>query len=491
MVASRVLRVGRADDGVAGQSLRAGIAQIQRELDVTPEFPAEVERAAAAAAGAGADEGLTGERVDRTDLPLVTVDPPGSMDLDQALHLARDGDGYLVHYAIADVAAFVAPGGPVDAEAHRRGETLYGADSKIPLHPTALSEDAASLLPDRTRPALLWTLALDATGELVDTRVERATVRSIARLDYAGVQRMVDAGRFDGAYADSLALFETIGELRLAKEAERGGVDLPLPDQEIEVAGDRWSLSYRRMLPVERWNAQLSLLTGFGAATLMTRAKVGVLRTLPDPDPRDIARLHRTAVALGIAWPDDQPYPAFIRSLDPARADHAAMASACTRLLRGSGYAAFDGSLPALTRHSALAAEYAHVTAPLRRLVDRYAGEVCVALCAGVSVPTWVTDAFATLPETMSASGRQAGAYERAVVNLVEAGVLAPRVGERFSGAIVEVAEKEPTRGSVTVQEPAVEAAVRGAKPLDLGTEVEVTLVTADVASRTVAFELR
>ena len=57
------------------------------------------------------------------------------MDLDQALHIERAGDGYRVHYAIADVAAFVTPGDPVDEEAHRRGQTLYGADSKIPLHP--------------------------------------------------------------------------------------------------------------------------------------------------------------------------------------------------------------------------------------------------------------------------------------------------------------------------------------------------------------------
>ena len=83
------------------------------------------------------------------------------MDLDQALHIERDGDGYVVHYAIADVAAFVTPGDPVDVEANRRGETLYGADSKVPLHPKVLSEDAGSLLPDQVRPALLWTIKVD------------------------------------------------------------------------------------------------------------------------------------------------------------------------------------------------------------------------------------------------------------------------------------------------------------------------------------------
>ena len=87
------------------------------------------------------------------------------MDLDQALHIERRGRGYRVHYAIADVAAFVPADGPVDLEAHRRGETLYGADHRTPLHPTVLSEGAASLLPEQVRPAVLWTIDLDATGE--------------------------------------------------------------------------------------------------------------------------------------------------------------------------------------------------------------------------------------------------------------------------------------------------------------------------------------
>ena len=78
----------------------------------------------------------------------------------------------------------------------------------------------------------------------------------------------------------------------------------------------------------------------------MVYARVGFLRTLPPPDPRDVQRLHRTAHALGIDWPAEQLYPDFIRSLDPTKPQHAAMVVASTRLLRGSGYVAFDGELP-------------------------------------------------------------------------------------------------------------------------------------------------
>lgn len=123
------------------------------------EFPAEVVKAALAAA---ANPRLP--ELDRTDLEFVTIDPPDSMDLDQALFIERNGDGYTVYYAIADVAAFVQPGDPMDVEARKRGETLYAPDKRTPLHPPELSEGAASLLPDQVRPALLWTIAVDAAA---------------------------------------------------------------------------------------------------------------------------------------------------------------------------------------------------------------------------------------------------------------------------------------------------------------------------------------
>lgn len=484
MGSARIIRVASADNGVAATTLRDGIAALQAELGVSAEFPPEVEEAAAAAA---ANPRLP--ELDRTDLPFVTIDPETSMDLDQALHLERDGDGYVVHYAIADVAAFVTPGDPVDIEAHKRGESLYAADAKIPLHPKVLSEDAASLLPDQVRPALLWTHRLDATGEGIDTFVERALVRSRAKLSYDGVQAMFDGEGFgDTDHAESLQLLKEIGEKRIALEAARGGVNLPLRDQEISVVGEQWSLEYRDLLPVESWNAQISLLTGFAAADLMVYARVGLLRTLPEPDRRDVQRLHRTARALGLEWPAEMLYPDFIRSLDGKNGKHAAMAIACTRLLRGSGYVSFNGELPELTQHSALANEYMHVTAPLRRLIDRYAGEVCLALCADQPVPDWVTSAFTTLPQTMRASSRTSGAYERGVVDLVEAGLLSKRVGETFDAVIVEVDDEDKRKGAITVEEPAIEAGVASASALPLGEEVQVRLETADVVARKVRF---
>lgn len=465
-----------------GDALAAGVAAIRAELEIPDAFPDDVLAAAERAAAAP----RMPDR-DRTGIPLVTIDPPGSQDLDQALNIERTRDGFRVHYAIADIAAFIAPGDAVDREAHRRGETLYAADTRVPLHPPVLSEGAASLLRGAERPAHLWTIDLDAGGGIADTRLERARVSVCERLDYAEAQRRIDAGTDPSG---ALALLRQVGELRAAREAVRGGISLPLPDQEIVVDGDRWSLRFRHLLPVEAWNAQISLLAGIAASRLMLRGRVGLLRTLPRPPDDEVTRLRRTAAALDIAWPADMPHPEFIRGLDTARPAHAAMIAACARLLRGSGYAAFDGAPPERPEHSGLATTYAHVTAPLRRLGDRYALEVCAALSAGLPVPGWVRERLPEIPDAMRRSGSLAGRYENAALNLVEAVMLAPHLGDGFTGVVVERDERAPERGEVLIHEPAIEAPVAGDGPLPLGTRVTVRLEQADAASRQVRFAL-
>jgi len=469
--------------GLVGATFDAPIRAIEAELELSPEFPAEV---LAAAEEAAANPKLP--ELDRTDLPLITIDPVGSRDLDQALHIERRDGGYLVTYAIADVAAFVEPDGPIDVEAHRRGQTMYAPEHRIPLHPPVLSEGAASLLADQVRPALPWSIDLDETGEGIRIEVERALVRSRAQLSYVDAQEALD----DGSADEVLLLLKEVGELRLARERERGGVSLPLPEQEIVVDADgRWSLTYRDLLPVEEWNAQISLLTGMGAAEIMLYGEEGLVRTLPPAPDWTMAKLRRTAAALGVEWDPDTDYPDFVRSIDPNTPTGAAMLNACTGLLRGAGYVAFDGGVPEHIEHAALANEYAHVTAPLRRLADRYAGEIAVALCADTDIPPWVRAKLKDLPKVMTATGQKASRFERAVTDLVEAALLADRVGESFEATVVDLDDKDPEKGTVVLAELAVEAPVRSDRRLPLGHTVSVRLAEADVASRKVRFELQ
>ncbi|TCO52212.1 exoribonuclease R [Kribbella antiqua] len=460
---------------------RASLQAIRRELDVPAEFPAEV---VAAAIKAAKNPRLP--ELDRTDLDFVTIDPPDSMDLDQALHIERNGTGFTVHYAIADVAAFVQPGDPIDVEARRRGETLYAPDKRTPLHPPELSEGAASLLPDQVSPALLWTIAVDSSGEGTDVVCQRALVKSRAKLNYAGVQKDLDAG----IAPESLQLLREVGKLREQRELERGGVNLPIPDQEVVTSNHGWGLEFRAPLPVEGWNAQISLLTGMAAAQLMMNGKIGILRTLPESHDDLRRKLENTAKALGLTWPANTSYAEFIHGLDPKVPAHAAMLAACTVLFRGAGYTAFAGVVPEQPEHAAMKAEYAHVTAPLRRLVDRWTLEICVALSAGAEVPGWVRQSMDEIPKTMDEADRRAHAYERSIVSMVEAGLVADEIGALFDGVITDVDEREKTRGIVALSTLAIEGRVTAPTPLPLGQSVRVKLVEADIAQRSVAFEL-
>lgn len=469
-VASQYLSVAQPEAALA-----AGFEQIRQELGVPRDFGQQA-MADALDAAARSPRAL----MDATDLPFVTIDPAEAMDLDQAVYVQRVGPGFRVHYAIADVPGFLGPGSALDAEVRERVMTLYSPDRKVPLHPTILSEGAASLLPDELRPALVWLMDLDSDGALRQAGLRRAQVRSRAKLSYEEVQE-----QFDGAVADeSLQLLREVGLLLQEQERARGGVSLPGAEQEVHFDGESYELVMRDPLPVEGWNAQVSLLTGRAAAQMMLEAGIGILRTMPEPSPADIGRVRAVARSLGIDWPKDLGYAELISRMDPSVPAEAALLNAAPVLLRGAGYVAFDGSLPDLTTHSAVAAPYAHVTAPLRRLVDRWGLQICLSVCEDVPPPEWVTAGLASLPDLMGEGGRRARALDRANVDLVEAFVLQDRVGEQFEAVVLDNRKDS----LIQLQDPAVIARCEGQLPL--GTRVVVRLNSVDVDRRVVRFVL-
>ena len=467
----------QSDSGVDPAQLGRAFDAVRVELKVPGDFPPEVIAEAQAVAGAA---GLP--QRDETAVPFLTIDPPGSRDLDQAMHIERAGKGYRVRYAIADVPAFVRPGGAIDVEARKRGQTIYAPDRRTPLHPEQLSEGAASLLPDQVRPAFVWDIQLDPDGEDTSVDVYRAVVSSKNRLDYAQVQGAVDSGTAD----ERLSLLKEVGELRIALERARGGASLPMPEQEVGVDKDgNYVLVLRPPVPAEDWNAQISLMTGMAAAEMMLHAEVGILRTMPEPDHNAIQRFRRQARALGVTWPAEMLYGELLRSLDRTNPKHLALIHEATSLFRGAGYTPFDGAVPELTAHAAVAAPYAHVTAPLRRLVDRFGLVVCEAICRDAPVPDWVRHALPTLPEVMTASDHLAGAVERACTDAVEAAAMQHRVGETFRASVVDITKNG---GLVQISDPAILALADGAS--SAGGEVTVRLIEADVAKRSVRFQV-
>jgi exoribonuclease R len=466
--------------------LQAGLDRIREELEVPGEHSAaaveEAERVAREVLH-GLEASVGTERRDARDLPFVTIDPPGSRDLDQALHIERRGRGWRVHYAIADVPAFVRPGGPLAAEVQERGVTHYLPDRRTPLHPPVLGEHAASLLPEQDRPAVLWTIDLDHDGAVDGSQLERSVVRSRAQLTYEEVQTEVDSGRASG----TLELLPEVGAVRLAAEAARDGVSLDLPTQRIVRDGDDYRLEREVTVPAMSWNAQVSLLTGIVAADAMLAAGVGLLRTLPPPDREVMAVVRRTAKALGVAWPDGASYPAVVRDLDSHDADQAALLALAARGLRGAGYLALGAGKDTPTdaraiRHAAVAAPYAHVTAPLRRLCDRTTIEVCLAIFGGTPVPEHAIAELGDLPSVMARALGRESASSRAAVDLVEALLLRPAVGQALPATVVAARDH---RSTVVIARPAVQADVNGHE-LPLGETIQVRVESVDVVARRV-----
>ena len=458
----------------AQTELASALAALRADLDAPQEFPAAVlEEAAAAVAPA--------PELDLRDVPFATLDPEGSRDLDQAFHLERADSGYTVRYAIADVPAFVTPGGAVDAEARRRGQTIYAADGSIPLHPPVLSEDRASLLPDVDRPALVWTFTLDADGAVQRFRLERALIRSRAQLDYVATQRALDRAE-DGP----AALLPEIGALRLAQEEARGGASLNLPDEEVVRADDgTYAIERRRPLPVEEWNAQLSLMTGMAAATLMLDAGVGVLRTMPEPDEDAFRAFRLQTRALGRPWADGS-YGDYLRGLDRDDPLTLPVLEAAASLFRGAGYVVFDGEAPDDAVQAAIAAPYAHATAPLRRLVDRWSLAICLAVSEGRPVPPWARESLSDLPALMQESGQRAGRLDAATVNAVEAALLTPLVGSTVEATVIEL---RGDRMAIQIGDPAVSATAPASAAAKPGDVVRLRVARADISRGEVEFE--
>lgn len=481
--------------------LALALTALRTTLELPGPFPEDVLREAKEAVA-----GHEMPELDFTHIDFVTIDPESSTDLDQALHIARDGSGYKVHYAIADVPSFVSPGGALDAETRRRGQTFYTPDGRIPLHPEVISEEAGSLLAGQLCAAFVWEFELDADAEVSSVLVRRGRVRSRAQLSYPGVQAELDAG----TASPVLQLLKEVGIKRVELERLRGGASLNMPEQEIEQLPDGgYRIVAAPPLPVEDWNAQISLMTGMAAAGIMLAGKVGILRTMPAPDESSLAHFHRQTRALGKPWDGEMSYGDYLRTLDPTDPQQLAIVHSAGMLFRGAGYTPFDGAVPEAATQSAIGAAYAHSTAPLRRLVDRFVLVICEALSNGTDVPGWARAALPSLPSIMGTSDQLAARLERLSLDTVEAALLSNHIGQEFDAVVISGSKPAKNgngkngngngngngkngngngpSGIVQIAEPAVTARCPG--ELESGTQIRVRVLSADIASREVRLE--
>jgi exoribonuclease R len=452
---------------VPDDALAIGLTAIRTRYKVPGDFPADALAEAQRVAGRSPTD-----HVDRTDRPFVTLDPASSTDLDQAFAIERSGADIILHYAIADVGWFVDDGGALDRAAWERGATLYLPDGKASLYPPILSEGAASLLPDGDRPAVVFTVRVAPDGGTRLDGVERAIVRSRAKLAYETVRpdELPDG-------------FTEIAERSEAAEAARGATRVDPPEQEVVADDGHYRLLFRPILPSERQNAALSLATNMAVADLQLRHRTGLFRIMPEADSWAVRRLRHTAKALELAWPKPMSLQDFERTLDPADPAQAAFMMAVRRAGPKASYSPYAAG--AKPWHSAMAATYAHATAPLRRLADRYVVRAALALANGQPVPDAVARAFPLLPEVMDRADAADGQLHRATIDLAEAVMLRGEEGRSFAAVVTDIDER-----GARIQLCALPIIARvKANGVGPGDRIEVRLTSADPALATIRFE--
>ncbi|WP_027143669.1 RNB domain-containing ribonuclease [Mesorhizobium sp. WSM3626] len=450
------------------QALSTGLAKIRTELHVPDGFPADVVAAAEAAAKRVPDQ-----HADRRAMPFVTLDPAASTDLDQAFSIEASGGDLLLHYAIADVAWFVEDGDAVDLEAWTRGETFYLPDGKAGLYPPVIAEGAASLLPDRPRPAVIFTVRIAQDGATKLDGAERAIIQSRAKLAYDSVK----ASDVPAGFAEMA--------LRMAmNEQRRGASRVDPPEQEVErLADGTYRLSFRPLLQSEQDNAALSLAANMAIADAMLAHHTGLFRVMSGPDAFKVQRLRNAAQALGLSWPASTGLRDYQRTLDPTDPRQAALMLEIRHASPGASYQPYyDGVVP---WHEAMAATYAHATAPLRRLADRYVVRCALAIANGQPVPQAVTDAFARLPKAMGRADSRASQINHAAIDLAEAIMLRGREGEIFKAVVTDFVDHGVR---VQLADMPVVATVK-ASGLRQGDGLTLRLVLADPDRRSIVFE--
>ena len=268
------------------------------------------------------------------------------------------------------------------------------------------------------------------------------------------------------------------------RKVQYGEPLIPNEQEIVDRPDGGYDLAIRPRLDSEDQNATMSLAANMAVAAAMQAAGVGLFRVMDAPDDRDVKALRHAAYSLGLRWTRDTPLEKFERGLKTSDPKAAAFLLAVRRASGGARYAPFQAGVTPW--HAAMAATYAHATAPLRRLCDRYVLAVVVAISAGEPTSADVIDAFTRLPTVMDAAEARSSKVDREVIDLVEAVTLMGREGEHFQATVIDI----DSRGGVKVQltDPAIIARVdTRAEP---GDALELKLESADPGQRVVHFIL-
>jgi ribonuclease R len=434
-----VERIGRPGDP------RVEVLKVSYAKGFSDLFPDDVREEAAAVPDHVRDEDRA-DRRDLTALPLVTVDGEDARDFDDAVFVERvHGKGrarYRAVVAIADVAHYVRPGSALDAEALRRGTSVYFPAQVLPMLPERLSNGICSLNPDVERLCMVADLLVDDRGEPVSAELYQAVMRSSARCTYTEVARVLAGETLPHRerFRDAFALMAELQLKLTAMRARRGAIDFDLPESRIVLddEGRVTGVERRPRNQAHRIVEELMLAANEAVARHFRDRDLSTvyrIHGLPDEEKLDafrkLARLHGFEVPEGALGPKE------LNRLLHAFEGHAQQRALNQLLLRAMMQAQYSVDNEG---HYGLAAEhYLHFTSPIRRYPDLMVHRLLEAEWTGRRGPS-VEDleGVATLS---SERERAAMAVEREIASYYAAVFMQDKVGERFRGVVASVVE--------------------------------------------------
>ena len=451
------LRQGTAVDGLPpGEVLchwapegtwLADLQMVCAEHELREEFPREVEELAEKFPEKISAEEMA-ERVDRRDLPFVTIDPIDAKDFDDAICAEALPEGrFRLGVAIADVSHFVSQGDPIDQEALLRGTSVYIPGKTIPMLPERLSNGLCSLRPHEDRLAKVAWMELDAKGQFLDIQLEKAVIRSAHRFTYEEAQATIDGAAPESVRQDlqeQIILLNQLRQILLNRRLRQGSLQLDIEEMKLVLddEGEVIDVNSREQLAAHGLVEECMLTANEAVATFASRHELPILRRIHSPP--DEAELDKFIKLCRVLVPE-----AIVNSVDDLPqmmgvvADSDVAPVVFFALLRSLNRAEYS---PAKEVHFALQKqEYCHFTSPIRRYPDLQVHQTLDRFfLTGGAGPTMSQESVTLheLAETCSTRERAAEAAERDMSRLRAISWLKHRVGERFSGMVTSVRDQ-------------------------------------------------
>ncbi|MFA6149382.1 MAG: VacB/RNase II family 3'-5' exoribonuclease [bacterium] len=397
------------------------------------------------------DEALP--RVDQRDLPFVTIDGEDARDFDDAVCLVREGDGFRLFVAIADVAHYVEPGSPLDREAYLRGTSVYFPDRCIPMLPPELSEGVCSLKPGVNRLSMTIEIPIRRGGTPGKPSFHPSVIRSRARLTYDEVHSFLATGAAEGEEGKPGGakitpeigrmlrdMATAAGALTLARFG-RGALDLDLPEAEIAVVeGMPVSVKPSGRFESHRLIEEFMLLANTAVAEFLSdRGDALLFRIHEEPAMEKIEEFEAAAGRLlRHSRPSDRRDPSFLLQAWADLARGGKFERSIHRMLLRSLMLARYG--PETKGHFGLAlSRYTHFTSPIRRYPDLLVHRVLkAALGDRLSADSLRTfrDKGPEIGSHLSGRERLATEAERALEQRAKALFMEGHVGRTFEGTV-------------------------------------------------------